>query len=646
MILIQIFTNNRPQKLFFSSESDQKLTYSKSHLIDTLGCQIPKFSPFDPTIIQYYTNVSAKTICGGKPSFIEVKPNAHLEINESILKKYYGLFSTNISCSYKPIVRDPKLPASRTDNSFKLGQSKTLTFGISISEEFIIVQCNHNQNKLHKEYIPLTPIKKKVERKCQRNSKMFPIPNNLNVMFIGIDSVSKLNFLRHFKKTNNYLHEVLNPIELFGYTKVGDNTFPNLVPLLTGHFVEYYWNETNRNMFFDKLHFIWKDYAARGYRTMFAEDAPTIATFNYLKNGFQHPPTDYYFRPFALALEKSDVRKNSRKHCVQEKLEIKVVYNYVEQFLSTMSDKKFFMFAFITRLTHDVLNNAGYGDEPTFQLLKHLHAKGVINNTLFFFFSDHGIRFGKIRIKYIGKLEERMPFIFLMLPRWFLLKYPQISKNIYKNQRRLTTPFDLHATLVHLLKLTNDVERGPHVPFSTDKGISLFDEIPVNRTCNTAFILPHWCTCNVYKEVETTNSIVVKAARALLDTINQWLEKYKNKCEPLSIALVVESRVSVANEEILKFQKHIKNVNNRDMKHDDKVSAPEDYLLTVMTYPNKAIFESTVRYYREKNDFKVLNDVSRLDKYENQSKCINIARLRKFCACKRRKNHIDSFIGY
>jgi hypothetical protein len=50
------------------------------------------------------------------------------------------------------------------------------------------------------------------------------------------------------------------------------------------------------------------------------------------------------------------------------------------------------------------------------------------------FFSDHGIRFGKVRETFIGKLEERLPFMFLIFPNWFYDKYPNIKQNLEKKR--------------------------------------------------------------------------------------------------------------------------------------------------------------------------------------------------------------------
>jgi hypothetical protein len=50
----------------------------------------------------------------------------------------------------------------------------------------------------------------------------------------------------------------------------------------------------------DEYPLVWNDYKEQGYATLFAEDEPSIATFNLRFTGFQEPPTDHYMRPFWL----------------------------------------------------------------------------------------------------------------------------------------------------------------------------------------------------------------------------------------------------------------------------------------------------------------------------------------------------------
>jgi hypothetical protein len=68
-----------------------------------------------------------------------------------------------------------------------------------------------------------------------------------------------------------------------------------------------------------------------------------------------------------------------------------------------------------------------------------------------FFFSDHGIRFGKIRDTLIGKFEERLPFMHVILPPEMKTTYPEIVENLKSNAKKLTTNFDVYETLLDLM---------------------------------------------------------------------------------------------------------------------------------------------------------------------------------------------------
>jgi len=100
----------------------------------------------------------------------------------------------------------------------------------------------------------------------------------------------------------------------------------------------------------------------------------------------------------------------------------------------------------MARLTHDYLNSAGLADPIVAKLLNRLFNQNLLSNTILVLFSDHGIRFGPIRQTLSGKLEERLPFMHIFMPdNWR-------NNNLSINSNRLTTPFDIHATLTHIIR--------------------------------------------------------------------------------------------------------------------------------------------------------------------------------------------------
>lgn len=599
------------------------------YLIRTPACQIPAWDPFDPSVIRLYHKVS-DYVCPGKTSFLRVRPNAVLQVDEGILWRQYRLSRDQINCSFQPVRRVMKVKGRWTDSRFELGSQRPFQFGVPLGEHHVIVHCLHAHREILLQHIPLIPVSQRTERRLRRfeEASLSTSTPKLNILMVGLDSISNLNFERHLPKTKAFLKDVLGAVQLHGYTKIGDNTFPNLMALLTGHFLEYYWNETMKNFFFDGLDFIWKEFAQRGHRTLFAEDAPDIATFNYLKRGFARPPSDYYLRPLCVATERSSMRSRSGSHCWGSKMEVDVVFDYLADFAEAFQSKPHFGFAFAARLTHDHLNNAGYADAPSLRLLRKLHFSGALRNTLLVFFSDHGLRFGKIRTTYVGKLEERMPIMFLAFPESFLEQHPAQARALRINSRRLTTPFDVHATLQQL------ASKSPEEGHQTMHGLSLFQEVPLNRTCEDASIFPHWCTCQNRTVVATTDPGVLNASHALIGAINARLTPSAARCDVLLLDKVFDARQSQPNEKVLRFVTHHNDVIGRRIQLGRRTAAPIDYLITLRVRPSGALLEGTVRYFEPTDQYTLLGDVSRLDKYGRQGDCIRDATLRKFCHCR------------
>lgn len=77
-----------------------------------------------------------------------------------------------------------------------------------------------------------------------------------------------------------------------------------------------------------------------------------------------------------------------------------------------------------------------------------------------------------------GSLEERLPWLSIVLPEWFEKTYPEMTDNMKNNQHVVTSPFDVHATLRHFLSFPKE-----------DPGQmsqSLFTKIDKLRSCARA----------------------------------------------------------------------------------------------------------------------------------------------------------------
>jgi len=124
---------------------------------------------------------------------------------------------------------------------------------------------------------------------------------------------------------------------MYGYGRVGDNTYPNVMPILTGQLAE----ERPAGEI-DRAPFLWKDFSAAGYRTLQVEDGFVDDQIFSIKlwqddlnspHGFIAMPTDYYFRPLGVAMHAShsllDWRDKESRKCTGPVLEDDLILNWV-----------------------------------------------------------------------------------------------------------------------------------------------------------------------------------------------------------------------------------------------------------------------------------------------------------------------------
>ncbi|XP_063447885.1 uncharacterized protein LOC134727434 [Mytilus trossulus] len=440
------------------------------------------------------------------------------------------------------------------------------------------------------------------KRQSVTDKKMdFTITDRLNIMLIMIDSTSRINSLRYFTNTRHYLTETLGAVEMLGYNKLADNTMVNLVPFLTGEFAK---NLTclKSHKGVDNCSFIWQKYSQNGYLTHFCEDMTFAGTFHYTLHGFKEQPTDYYDRPFYYHYEKPSI--NSADTCFHGKSVSETLYKRMYDLAYNLRNERYFSFNIHSRNTHSYLDGLAGIDNLTLDTISKLYENNLLNNTFMALFGEHGLRFGKVGKTFIGHLEERLPMMFLYLPEWFRNKYSNHVTNLKTNSRRLTTHFDMFYTLLDLLNLD---KQGP-----VKRGISLFREIPRDRTCGDAYIEQHWCTCNYHLTVMDNDTVKNTLSNILIKHLNSLLADYdkETKCSKLTLVSEVSS-VAVTS----------------------KSGKDKDHRIVIKTEPGNGVFEATLRYQSTSGLYHVKGDIIRLSKYGHNSKCVTGKTLRKICFC-------------
>ncbi|VDM49346.1 unnamed protein product [Toxocara canis] len=458
------------------------------------ACNIPQVDPWDATILKYYS----------KPKPLSCKA---LQNNVTVLRDGVLMVLNEYREQLKCRCRTFQHYTGVSDFDLKYDDWVNVN-----PKEFIEMKLNPIQN--------FSPFEKS---SAERPS----------VLMFGFDGMSRSNFVRVLPKTHTQLQK-MGFIDLRGHIKIGDNTFPNLCAILTGKrssstrvtpLKEFKGELPDEwNIYFDDWPFVWNNFSEQGYVTLLAEDRPDIGTFNYLGwlRGFKYPPTDHYLRPYWVATYWSLLFRRSSPNCYDRLPAHALQLNYMSQFLTKYAGTRSFALHWTQDLSHDYLNAINVADEDYERFF--VENSSNFNNTIVIVFSDHGHRYDAIRETVVGRLEARLPFASILLPKEFVKKFPHTFEALRKNSEKMTTPFDFYATLINIA-LGNFSRTAP--PETIQRGYNLLAPIPTVRQCYDANVPEDYCPC--FYEVEVQIDEAKQAASELINFANAQLARTQSK---------------------------------------------------------------------------------------------------------------------
>ncbi|CAH0726076.1 unnamed protein product, partial [Brenthis ino] len=591
----------------------------QSYTINTEGCVIPALKPLGEEIKQFVKYPTKIKPCPDSQLSLLANNKTHIWVRPEN-KEYYNisLYKT-FTCCYKSFYRPlsvKDVTSFDIDERVNYSDCKYFSQIIEVNDEFVSAYCEADGRKIYHQYYLFAHKKSFVPL-----SSWVPSQNktSYSVIIMGVDAVSRLNFHRTMPRTLAMLKKK-GAVELLGYNKVGDNTFPNLIPMLMGKSVTELKTSCtpNEKATFDNCPFIWEWYKEAGYYTAFGEDSSSLGTFNYEKAGFIRTPTDYYIHTFINEAE-NNVGMNKDLNsflCMNDKYFFDVLLEYIENLTLTLKSSKFFGLFWEVTMSHDYANYPMLMDKHYADFFNRLDASNYLEEAIIILVSDHGIRWGEFRSTNQGRLEERLPFVYVLTPKNFREKYNTAFNNLQLNSRRLTTPYDLHATLIDLINLegieNSVIDRRSNKTTSKSQAYSLFLPIPENRTCFQAHIDDHWCTCHKGHFLSPYSVKALGIAEKLVQSINMLLIEY-TQCAQLKLSELLEITEMEVNS-----------------PEDDKIEWRE-YMIMIKTTPGEGVFEGTLRYDGHK--WGIAGTVSRLNLYGNQSRCVHNYLLKLYCYC-------------
>ncbi|XP_035710291.1 uncharacterized protein LOC110853571 [Folsomia candida] len=390
----------------------------------------------------------------------------------------------------------------------------------------------------------LLPVKSKFWAD-QKNQSYHQPPS---VLIIGIDSISRLNMIRSLPKTKAFL-ESNDFIEMRGHMKIGLNTFPNMMAALTGMTeteVVSCWPTSTAKLV--NCPFVWTNFSRLNYITAMVEDSSDFGTFNFLKTGFIASPTDYYLHP--LLITERQTTSGGSDNCLGGGLTTtRLLLRYISAIVDPVGGvAPLFLLSWFTSVVHDDLNglkvtfiNSSIDiiciihicffcechllqlyDSKFHSFLDNIISSRVGRDAIIFFISNHGNSFGPFRQTFHGQYEDSLPFFFLRLPVSLKARFPEWHSSVETNSARLTTPFDIYASLAHLLNMIDPSLASS--PRTARRGHSFFkSDTPENRTCESASIPGEFCVCNIFPDSSASSHLADKLGHLVPEKINAHL---------------------------------------------------------------------------------------------------------------------------
>ncbi len=211
-----------------------------------------------------------------------------------ITYNYAYLRSMNINityCTYQTIRWD------RSDFKHIINKPVQILDGgkLDEDEEFFLIRCKSSSklkvySGLHARIFKKKPL---LHDEVKKRSDQ-PV----NVMFLGLDSVSREKWLSNLPRSSLYFLKNMKGFVLNGYNIVGDGTPAAIIPILTSKHEQELPNVlkgTSNASYVDEVYpFVWRDFERElNYATLYNEDWPHVGVFQYRMIGFKNPPTTH-----------------------------------------------------------------------------------------------------------------------------------------------------------------------------------------------------------------------------------------------------------------------------------------------------------------------------------------------------------------
>ena len=446
--------------------------------INKYGCQIkiPKYCPYK--FMKYLLDITKRT---------KIKCGFSSDTREKLMKysksKYINETTKIIG-----------FPNSNDDSIWSNKSNKNKDISTVLSENLIDMEDKSILKKIKKENIPEIIVdfsnnqkgkmiinlnyNKQLSFERKKIGKQYH-PYSNNIMILYFDSISRVTGIRQLKKTLSFFERFMpynsnnfHSFQFFKYHAFRHYT-PGNYPKL---FIDSY--RVKKKRF--RITYYLKKY---GYVTAFSSDM----CFNYpyphiLKEFTKEELCDHEF----LLCDPNRKHINSMtKRCLYEKTDIDYQYEYGLQFWKLYKNNRKFLMIVNNDGHEGTLEVIKYDDNTVFHFLNTLYNDNLLKDTTILLLSDHGCPMPSIYyFNDFFQFERHLPMLFMMIPDKKDETYYKQYHNIYENQQKLITAYDIYNTICFLMLGENYFESAKSFNESISKsklGVSLFESINSKR---------------------------------------------------------------------------------------------------------------------------------------------------------------------
>ncbi|KAK5575371.1 hypothetical protein RB653_010630 [Dictyostelium firmibasis] len=422
----------------------------------------------------------------------------------------------------------------------KLFQGKTQTLQyrgpVRIQHETVMAICG-NQTEIHYQNLKNQQFYQRTlnnfnSPKIKVHADKVKLPNHpdqkynkkpIDILFLMIDALSRAQFKSAMPST----FETLQSIQTQGHSKVFQFlryhslkpfSDPNTMAMYNGYNrVQYdevdYANgindggdSTNGNFTWEKNPMFYQSFRNDSYVTTWVTGLCQDWFQHYLKMDKEEGSVDHEIalpfcspqlhppeKPFGIFEGPYSIRRR----CLGDKHVHETIFQYINQFWENYKDVgKILHTTFMDghEGTNEVIQIADKG----FQNFLQNDLRPKLNDTFLILASDHGQHMsGYYMWSKGGKIEVAMPMLYLVLPTWFLEKYPDIEIQLLENENKLSTPFQLYDTIRTLSTFPEfgGIDIKDPNGFRNENQKGFLGKIPDDITCNKLGIPHDFCVC-------------------------------------------------------------------------------------------------------------------------------------------------------